>query len=78
MRYGYYDANGNQTYVNDMNNGFSYENRLISESSYYGSSAVYAYDPGGKRVMDGPDTKYNYTFLWDHGPAIGKAVLRRQ
>ena len=59
---GYYDANGNQTYVNEMNNGFSYENRLISESSYYGSSAVYAYDPWGKRVMDGPDTKYNYTF----------------
>jgi hypothetical protein len=63
-----YDANGNQ-----CNGTFNVENRLTFEMNYQtGAANLYAYDPWGKRVMNGSDpdpynegptgSQPNYTF----------------
>jgi RHS repeat-associated protein len=70
----YYDANGNQGDWGGSDYGgntYSVENRLVweVEGGWPYPANVYAYDPWGKRVMNGsdpslysPDPTYNYNF----------------
>jgi RHS repeat-associated protein len=65
---GNYDGNGNLLTVNGTSNGYSVENRLITQSAgaWPYASTIYGYDAGGKRVMKRYDPDPN---SWNTGSA---------